>query len=57
MTHRLGNLSMKYETGFKPGQEAKACGVVSTGLIGSGRADPGGKSYGAYQLSSTPQGV
>ena len=55
MTHRLGNLSMKYETGFRPGQEAKACGVVSTGLIGSGRADPGGKSYGAYQLSSTPQ--
>ena len=56
MPHRLGDLSMKYETGFKPGQEAKACAVVSTGLMGGGRADPGGKSYGAYQLASTVQG-
>ena len=56
MAHRLGDLSMKYETGFRPGQEAKACGVVSTGLMGQGRADPGGKSYGAYQLASTVQG-
>ncbi len=56
MPHRLGDLSMKYETGFKPGQEAKACAVVSTGLMGQGRADPGGKSYGAYQLASTVQG-
>lgn len=55
MSHRLGNLSMKYETGFRPGQEAKACGVVSTGLLGQGKADPGGKSYGAYQLTSTVQ--
>jgi hypothetical protein len=54
--HRLGDLSMLYETGFRPGQEASACAVVSTGLIGQGRADPGGKSYGAYQLSSTVQG-
>ncbi len=54
--HRLGDLSMLYETGFRPGQEAAACAVVSTGLIGHVRADPGGKSYGAYQLSSTVQG-
>ena len=55
MPHRLGDLSMKYETGFAPGAEARACAVVSTGLLGHGRADPGGKSYGAYQLASTVQ--
>ncbi len=46
--HRLGNLSMLYETGCVPGQEAKAAATVS-----SGRNDPGGKSYGAYQFNST----
>ncbi|WP_419815331.1 hypothetical protein [Glacieibacterium sp.] len=53
--HRLGDLSMRFETGFRPGQEALACAVVSTGLLGQGSADPGGRSYGAYQLSSTVQ--
>lgn len=45
-TH-LGDLSMLYETGHAPGQELQASGVVS-----SGRNDPGGVSYGAYQLAS-----
>lgn len=45
---RLGNLSMKYETGHTPGQEGAAAGKVSSGI-----ADPGGKSYGAYQLTSS----
>jgi hypothetical protein len=45
---RLGNLSMKYETSARPGQEAKAAARVSTG-----KGDAGGVSYGAYQLSST----
>ncbi len=44
---QLGNLSMAYETGFRPGQEDQAAGEVS-----SGRGDRGGPSYGAYQLSS-----
>lgn len=44
---RLGNLSMRYETGYQPGEEARAAAKVS-----SGRGDPGGKSYGAYQLAS-----
>ena len=43
----LGGLSMKYETGYTPDQYKKAAGVVS-----SGKQDPGGISYGAYQLSS-----
>jgi YD repeat-containing protein len=42
-----GNLSMFYETGHRPGQEAEAAAKVSTG-----KKDPGGVSYGAYQLSS-----
>ncbi len=46
--HRLGNLSMKYETGCIPGQEAKAAATVSGGVN-----DPGGRSYGAYQMTST----
>ena len=46
--HRLGNLSMFYETSSRPGQEAQAAATVS-----SGRNDPGGKSYGAYQFNST----
>jgi hypothetical protein len=46
--HRLGNLSMKYETGCVPGQEAKAAATVSGGVN-----DPGGRSYGAYQMTST----
>ena len=45
--HR-GGLSMIYETGYRPGQEAQAAARVSTG-----RGDRGGVSYGAYQLSST----
>lgn len=48
---RLGDLSMYYETGFRPGQEAQAAAVVSNGL-----GDPGGVSYGAYQLASTAAG-
>lgn len=44
---RLGNLSMKYETGHVPGEEVKAAAKVS-----SGARDAGGKSYGAYQLAS-----
>lgn len=48
---RLGNLSMVYETGYRPGQEAQAAAVVS-----SGRGDPGGVSYGAYQLASSAKG-
>lgn len=44
---RLGDLSMIYETGRRPSQYRDAAGVVS-----SGRGDPGGKSYGAYQLAS-----
>jgi type VI secretion system secreted protein VgrG len=45
---RLGNLSMKFETGYRPGQEAAAAATVSSGI-----GDPGGKSYGAYQLTSS----
>lgn len=48
---RLGDLSMRFETGFRPGQEGKATAKVS-----SGRHDPGGVSYGAYQLASTAKG-
>ncbi len=48
---RLGDLSMRYETSFRPGQEAEAAGVVSTGV-----SDPGGVSYGAYQLASSAKG-
>ena len=48
---RLGDLSMRYETSFRPGQEAEAAGVVSTGV-----GDPGGVSYGAYQLASSAKG-
>ncbi|RSY83105.1 hypothetical protein DAH66_12615 [Sphingomonas koreensis] len=47
LSERLGELSMKYETGHSPGQEALAAAKVS-----SGKGDPGGKSYGAYQLAS-----
>lgn len=48
---RLGDLSMRYETGFNPGQEARAAAVVSGGV-----GDPGGVSYGAYQLTSSAAG-
>lgn len=48
---RLGSLSMIYETGFSPGREAQAARVVSTG-----QGDPGGVSYGAYQLTSSAAG-
>ena len=48
---RLGDLSMIFETGTRPGQEAKAAATVSTG-----RGDPGGVSYGAYQLASSELG-
>jgi hypothetical protein len=47
--HGLGGLSMFYETGFHPGQEGLAAARVSTGV-----GDPGGVSYGAFQLSSHP---
>ena len=46
-TGRLGDLSMIYETSRRPDQYREAAAVVSTG-----RGDPGGKSYGAYQLAS-----
>jgi len=42
-----GSLSMKYETRMAPSDYRKAAGVVS-----SGKGDPGGISYGAYQLAS-----
>lgn len=48
---RLGDLSMRFETSFRPGQESQAAGVVSTGV-----GDPGGVSYGAYQLASSVKG-
>ncbi len=48
---RLGDLSMRYETGHSPGQEGKAAGVVSSGAM-----DPGGVSYGAYQFASSGAG-
>ncbi len=48
---RLGDLSMIFETGTRPGQEAKAAATVSTGS-----GDPGGVSYGAYQLASSERG-
>lgn len=43
----LGGLSMRQETGFAPGQEARAAARVSTGAH-----DKGGVSYGAFQMSS-----
>jgi hypothetical protein len=46
-TTHLGNLSMVYETSYKPADYLKAAATVSTG-----KGDPGGKSYGAYQLAS-----
>lgn len=52
---RLGNLSMTYETSHRPGQEAQAAATVSSGRL-NGRPDPGGRSYGAYQLTSTATG-
>ncbi len=39
---------MRFETGYRPGQEAEAAGTVS-----SGAGDKGGVSYGAYQLASS----
>jgi len=50
-TSRLGDLSMRHETGYSPGHEGKAAGVVS-----GGAKDPGGVSYGAYQLASSEAG-
>lgn len=47
---RLGNLSMKYETGQSPGNFAVAAATVSTG-----QQDKGGISYGAYQLASSAE--
>ena len=43
--HELGTLSMQYETG------GRGCGVVS-----GGHGDPGGVSYGSYQMKSVPKG-
>ncbi len=40
-THRLGSLSEKYETGGR-----------GAGTVSSGQGDPGGVSYGSYQLAS-----
>ncbi len=48
---RLGRLSMVYETGFGPGQEAQAAARTSSGV-----GDAGGASYGAYQLASSSKG-
>ena len=42
---------MRFETGFRPGQEAQAAATVS-----SSQGDAGGISYGAYQLASSPKG-
>ena len=43
----LGDRSLRYETGKAPGQYLLASATVS-----SGKGDPGGRSYGAYQLAS-----
>ena len=40
-----GSISRKYEPGYEPGNDGP-------GAISSGKRDPGGKSYGLYQLSS-----
>lgn len=40
-THRLGQLSERYETGGR-----------GPGTVSSGKNDPGGVSYGSYQLST-----
>jgi hypothetical protein len=45
---RVGGLSMAYETGYPPGHEAQAAARLSTN-----RKDPGGASYGAYQMASS----
>ena len=45
-SHR-GDLSMEFEVSYRPGREANAAGIVS-----SGKDDAGGVSYGAFQLSS-----
>src|SRR5580698_9350165 len=54
LLHPLGSLSMSYETHFKPGQEGEGAGEVSSGWLNLKRhkPDPGGVSYGDYQLSS-----
>jgi type VI secretion system secreted protein VgrG len=49
--HRLGDLSMLYETGHRPGEEVQAAATVSTG-----KKDNGGRSYGAYQFASSRRG-
>jgi len=41
----LGDLSAKYESSGDPGS------------VSSGYQDPGGKSYGAYQLSSNAKSL
>lgn len=44
---QLGELSMKEETGLEPSQY-----LLASARVSKGKGDPGGKSYGAYQLSS-----
>jgi len=46
----MGALSSKYETG------GKGVSTVSSGMMGGGRPDPGGVSYGSYQMTSQPGG-
>jgi len=53
--NRLGSLSMVYETSCVPGQEGRAAAKVSSGQLAD-RPDPGGISYGAYQLTSSAKG-
>lgn len=43
--HALGTLSIQYET------SGRGCGTVS-----GGQGDPGGMSYGSYQMTSVPKG-
>lgn len=50
---RLGVLSMLRETGYRAGQEGLAAAKVSSGIMRGGKPDPGGVSYGAYQLASS----
>ena len=45
----LGSSSAAFESGGDPGK-------VSSGMIGPGKPDPGGISYGTYQMTSTAKG-
>lgn len=54
--HQLGALSMIYETSTRPENAVKAAAKVSSGMLRPGKPDPGGVSYGTYQLASSAAG-